>query len=117
MIMVSISTFDWKSVTQFHQNPMSSNVVMLATVAVVVATHNLAYGVLTGVILSALFFANKLENYVRITSAREGGTRTYQVQGQLFFSSSEKFFNGFNFNETVEKVVIDLTHSHIWDVT
>lgn len=117
MIMVSISTFDWKSVTQFHQNPMSSNVVMLATVAVVVATHNLAYGVLTGVILSALFFANKLENYVRVTSAREGGTRTYQVQGQLFFSSSEKFFNGFNFNETVEKVVIDLTHSHIWDVT
>lgn len=117
MIMVSISTFDWKSVTQFHQNPMSSNIVMLATVAVVVATHNLAYGVLTGVILSALFFANKLENYVRVTSAREGGTRTYQVQGQLFFSSSEKFFNGFNFNETVEKVVIDLTHSHIWDVT
>lgn len=117
MIMVSISTFDWKSLTRFNTNPMSSNLVMLATVAVVVATHNLAYGVLTGVILSALFFANKLENYVKVTSSLEHNTRIYQIHGQLFFSSSEKFFNGFNFREPIKKIVIDLTHSHIWDVT
>jgi SulP family sulfate permease len=66
MIMVSISTFEWKSLTGFKSNPQSSNVVMIATVIVVVATHNLALGVLTGVLLSALFLANKLENDIRV---------------------------------------------------
>ncbi|XID75267.1 SulP family inorganic anion transporter [Alkanindiges sp. WGS2144] len=117
MVMVSISTFEWRSITQFRQNPRSSNVVMLATVVIVVATHNLALGVLTGVLLSALFLANKLENDVRVDSRLEGCTRVYVLYGQIFFSSSEKFMSGFDFKEDIEKVIIDLTHSHIWDVT
>lgn len=117
MIMVSISTFNWQSVIQFHKNPKSSNSVMIATVVVVVATHNLALGVLTGVLLSALFLANKLENDIRVESTLKEGVRIYSLVGQIFFSSSERFYQSFNFNEQVEKVIIDLTHSHIWDVT
>lgn len=117
MIMVSISTFEWKSLTGFKSNPKSSNVVMIATVIVVVATHNLALGVLTGVLLSALFLANKLENDIRVESYIENDARVYDLKGQIFFSSSEKFMQGFNFQEPTSKVIIDLTHSHIWDVT
>jgi len=117
MIMVSISTFEWKSLTNFKANPKTSNVVMLATVIVVVATHNLALGVLTGVLLSALFLANKLENDIRVESYFENNARVYDLKGQIFFSSSEKFMQGFNFQESVSEVIIDLTHSHIWDVT
>lgn len=117
MIMVSISTFEWKSLIGFKSNPKSSNVVMIATVIVVVATHNLALGVLTGVLLSALFLANKLENDIRVESYIENDARVYDLKGQIFFSSSEKFMQGFNFQEPISKVIIDLTHSHIWDVT
>ena len=117
MIMVSISTFEWSSVTQLKDNPKSSNVVMIATVIVVVATHNLALGVLTGVLLSALFLANKLENDIQVSASFEGTARLYDLRGQIFFSSSEKFMQGFDFKEDVKEVIIDLTHSHIWDVT
>lgn len=117
MIMVSISTFEWKSLTGFKSNPKSSNVVMIVTVIVVVATHNLALGVLTGVLLSALFLANKLENDIRVESYIENDARVYDLKGQIFFSSSEKFMQSFNFQEPISKVIIDLTHSHIWDVT
>ncbi|ENX48119.1 MULTISPECIES: SulP family inorganic anion transporter [Acinetobacter] len=117
MIMVSISTFDWGSIKNFKHNPKSSNIVMIATVIVVVATHNLAIGVLVGVLLSALFLAQKLENDVHIETSRHGDTRIYDVRGQLFFSSSERFSQAFDSQENVKQVVIDLTHSHIWDVT
>lgn len=117
MIMVSISTFNWDSIRSFHQNPKSSNIVMLATVAVVVATHNLALGVLLGVVLSALFLANKLENDVHVETHLHQGVRHYDIRGQIFFSSAERFYHFFNFQENVKLVVIDLTHSHIWDVT
>lgn len=95
MIMVSISTFNWQSVIQFHKNPKSSNSVMIATVVVVVATHNLALGVLTGVLLSALFLANKLENDIRVESTLKEGVRIYSLVGQIFFSSSERFLPEF----------------------
>ena len=84
MIMVSISTFEWRSLTQFKTNPKSSNTVMIATVGVVVATHNLALGVLTGVLLSALFLANKLENDIQVISSLEGNARLYDLRGQIF---------------------------------
>lgn len=117
MIMVSISTFEWRSLNDLRHQPNTSSIVMLATVAVVVATHNLAYGVMVGVILSALFLANKLENDVRVESQLSGQCRLYVLYGQLFFSSSERFMKAFDFNEAVAEVHIDLTHAHVWDIT
>jgi len=119
MIMVSISTFNWQSVKDMRTNPKSSSLVMLATVAVVVATHNLAFGVFIGVLLSALFFANKVGQLLAIETAlsADGQQRTYTVTGQVFFSSADAFVHHFDFKDVVAQVHIDLTHAHFWDIT
>ena len=119
MIMVSIGTFSWSSVKDLGKNPKSSSVVMIATVLVVVFTHNLAYGVLVGVLLSALFFANKVGQilYIGSTLSADGHHRTYNVVGQVFFSSSEQFVAAFDFKDAVEKVTIDVSKAHFWDIT
>ena len=92
---------------------------MLATVAVVVATHNLAYGVFVGVLCSSVFFAYKVGRLVSVSSTIDSSNncRTYTVCGQVFFASSEQFMSAFNFKETLEKVTIDVTHAHFWDIT
>ncbi len=119
MIMVSISTFNWQSVKDMRTNPKSSSIVMLATVAVVVYSHNLALGVFVGVLLSAMFFANKIGQLLAIETdvTADGQYRTYTVTGQVFFTSAEAFVQSFDFSETLPKVRIDLTHSHFWDIT
>ena len=119
MIMVSIGTFSWESVRNLKEHPMSSNIVMVVTVIVVVATHNLAYGVLAGVLLAALFFAHKVGQFMVVRSSLDeaSDTSTYNVIGQVFFSSSEKFVDAFDFREAVGKVVIDLSRAHFWDIT
>jgi SulP family sulfate permease len=119
MIMVSIGTFKWSSISNLKQLPLSSNLVMLTTVIVVVWTHNLALGVFTGVLLAALFFANKVSHFMYVDSDYEEvtDTRIYKVVGQVFFNSSEKFLAAFDFKEAVENLVIDLTAAHFWDIT
>ncbi|MDP5136564.1 SulP family inorganic anion transporter [Rheinheimera baltica] len=119
MIMVSIGTFNWGSIKDLRTNPKSSSVVMIATVIVTVFTHNLAYGVLVGVLFSALFFASKVGKILFIGSklSADGHQRQYQVVGQVFFTSAEQFIAGFNFKEAVEQVQIDLSRAHFWDIT
>ncbi|MFW6346328.1 MAG: STAS domain-containing protein, partial [Halomonas sp.] len=119
MIMVSIGTFSWESIRDLKQHPMSTNIVMLATVAVTVGTHNLAIGVFVGVLLAAMFFANKVGNilYIGSEEADDGDARVYRVVGQVFFASSERFGNAFDFKETVGRVTIDLSRAHFWDIT
>ena len=119
MVMVSIGTFNWSSIKDLRSNPASSSVVMLATVVVTVFTHNLAYGVLVGVLFSALFFASKVGKVLFIGSSlsADARQRDYQVVGQVFFTSAEQFVAGFDFKEAVEKVRIDLSKAHFWDIT
>ncbi len=119
MIMVSIGTFSWDSIRNLKQFPLSTNIVMLATVAVTVYTHNLAYGVFVGVLLAALFFANKIGHFLYIQSQTDGEDRqrTYQVIGQVFFASADKFIAAFDFKEAIDKVTIDLSRAHFWDIT
>jgi sulfate permease, SulP family len=118
MIMVSFTTFQWDSVKNFKKHPLSFNVVMLAVVIIVLSTHNLALGVFVGVLLSALFIINKLEDSIKVeTQLNNPQSRTYFISGQIFFSSSDKFFQFFEFNENIQNVEIDLTHAHIWDIT
>ncbi len=119
MIMVSIGTFSWASIKNLREHPLSTNIVMVVTVIVVVATHNLAFGVLAGVLLASLFFANKIGHFMLVKSEYQDAsdTRTYTVVGQVFFSSSEKFIDSFDFKEAVDNVVIDLSRAHFWDIT
>ncbi|TCS62458.1 SulP family inorganic anion transporter [Varunaivibrio sulfuroxidans] len=119
MIMVSIGTFSWESLRNLKKHPLGTNIVMIATVVVVVATHNLAYGVFVGVLLAALFFANKVARFKYVSSelSDDGAVRTYRVVGQVFFASADKFIEFFDFKEALDKVVIDLCNAHFWDIT
>jgi len=119
MIMVSIGTFSWSSVRDLATYPRTSSIVMIATVLVTVFTHDLAKGVLTGVLLSALFFARKVGQVLHIGSVSEddGKARTYIVTGQVFFASADAFSAGFDFKEVLERVVIDVSRAHFWDLS
>ena len=119
MIMVSIGTFSWSSIKNLRLHPHSSSVVMIATVVTVVYTHNLAIGVLVGVLLSGIFFTGKIAQLFNVTTSisKDGRVRTYIVEGQLFYGSVEDFMNAFDFKEALDKVVIDVSHAHIWDIS
>jgi SulP family sulfate permease len=119
MVMVSIGTFNWGSIRNLRDHPKSSSAVMIATVVVTVATHDLAKGVLTGVLLSGFFFAHKVGQilHVKSRSDNEGRSRTYIVTGQVFFASADRFSDAFDFKEVVDTVRIDVGRAHFWDIT
>jgi sulfate permease, SulP family len=119
MIMVSIGTFSWSSLQALRTHPASSSIVMLATVICVIFTHNLAIGVGVGVLLSGIFFAGKIAQLFRVTStlSADGKERVYRIEGQLFFASVEDFMKAFDFREVLDKVVIDVSAAHIWDIS
>jgi len=119
MIMVSIGTFHWGSLKKLRTNPKMSSFVMLATVGVTVFTHNLALGVGVGVLLSAFSFARKAALLMRIGSqaGEDGESRTYFVEGNLFFVSVSGFTRAFDFREVLTRVTIDLTRAHFWDIS
>ncbi|MGE8616503.1 MAG: SulP family inorganic anion transporter [Achromobacter spanius] len=119
MIMVSIGTFSWGSIRNLRSHPWQSSVVMLATVVVVVWTHDLARGVLAGVLLSGVFFAGKVKRLFAVTSAlsEDGRTRTYYYAGQVFFGSTERFAEAIDFKERVDHVVLDVSAAHFWDIS
>ena len=119
MIMVSIGTFSWSSIKNLTIHPKRSSLVMIVTVAVVVVTHNLAQGVAVGVLMSALFFAHKVSRLLPVESklSEDSTERVYKVRGQIFFASADQFAAGFDFKEVIERVVIDVSQAHFWDLT
>jgi SulP family sulfate permease len=119
MIMVSFTTFDWSSVLKLRSIPAQSTIVMLATTLTVLATHDLAKGVVLGVLLSVLFFARKVGKMISVKERPDGEARhrRYVVEGQLFFVSAELFVAGFEFHGHPERVEIDMTSVCLWDVT
>jgi SulP family sulfate permease len=119
MIMVSIGTFSWSSIRNLREHPRSSSAVMLSVVVLVVYTHNLAIGVLAGVLLSGIFFAGKIAQLFRVTSeiTPDGRARTYRVEGQIFFASADDFSRAFDFKEALDQVRIDVSRAHIWDIS
>ena len=119
MIMVSVSTFSWGSLADLVRHPKVSSVVMLATVAVTVATHDLAAGVAVGVLLSGIFFASKAATLLHVQVAHDAATdtRTYTVSGQIFFASADAFADGIDLHDSAATVRIDLGAAHLWDVT
>jgi SulP family sulfate permease len=114
MIMVSIGTFDWQSLRSLHRIPRGDALVMMTTVAIVVATHDLAKGVIAGVILSAVLFGWKIAR-LHASSQLEGETKIYSISGQLFFGTMSHFTDLFDYQSDPKVIVIDFTNSHVWD--
>ncbi len=116
MIMVSISTFDWKSIVDLKKVPFRDSLVMVVTVAVVVYTHDLAKGVLAGVILSAVIFGWRIASRISVQEELpSNNVKYYRVQGQLFFGTTALFVERFKPKEDPDKIVIDFAQSHVWD--
>jgi SulP family sulfate permease len=117
MIMVSIGTFSWNSIPNLRRHPWPSSVVMVTTVVVVVATHDLAQGVLAGVLLSGIFFAGKVRQMFAVERTLEGDTATYRVTGQIFFASVDRFTRALAVEEVAPNVLIDVSAAHFWDIS
>ncbi|MCB2079996.1 MAG: SulP family inorganic anion transporter, partial [Novosphingobium sp.] len=119
MVMVSIGTFSWNSIPNLRRHPLQSSVVMVTTVVVVVATHDLSLGVLAGVLLSGIFFTHKVQQLfgVEPVYSEDGSTVTYKLSGEIFFASVHRMVETMEFDETVPNVVIDTSRAHFWDIS
>ncbi|MEO6988534.1 MAG: SulP family inorganic anion transporter [Aquihabitans sp.] len=122
MVLVAVGTFDWSSVklSQLRRTPRTETAVMVFTVAITVATGNLALGVAGGVVLAAIFFARRVAHVADVTSVldpTEGRTRIYRVTGELFFASTNELLHLFDYTDDIDAAVIDLTDAHIWDTS
>ena len=117
MIMVSIGTFRWASFRDIAKIPRTETAVMLTTMLVTIFTRNFALGVATGIVMSTVFFSNKIARLVFVDKVLrdDGSHRIYSVSGQIFFVSRDEFFEAFDFEEFVDRITIDLTHAHLWD--
>ena len=123
MIFVSIATFDWHSVrpSTLKMMPMSETIVMVVTVIATVATHNLAVGVGLGVLTAMVLFARRVAHFATVTRTVKGegeqAVARYTVDGELFWASSNDLYTQFEYAEDPQRIVIDLTTSHLWDAS
>ncbi|GAA2516358.1 SulP family inorganic anion transporter [Pilimelia columellifera] len=121
MIIVSMATFDWHSIAPatLKRMPWSETVVMITTVAGTLISHNLAIGVVLGVLAAMVAFARRVAHLVEVTSrpGPDDATRVYSVHGELFFASSNDLVYQFDYADDPDNVIIDLTHAHIWDAS
>jgi SulP family sulfate permease len=114
MIMVSIGTFDWATFSYMRKAPKGDVSVMLLTMIIVVATHDLSKGVIAGVILSAVLFVSRIST-IKVLKREENQQITFEVEGQLFFASVEGFLENFDFATENKSVILDFANAHIWD--
>lgn len=114
MITVSVSTFDWAALRRLHRMPRSDAFVIIIVVGVVVATNNLAFGVVLGVAFTAIFHAlhgSKLD----ISVQKNGDVMVYEVYGELFFASVEAFHHALDFHNNARVVILDLENACVLD--
>ncbi|WNF26884.1 SulP family inorganic anion transporter [Streptomyces sp. C11-1] len=121
MILVSFATFDWHSIQPktLQRMPVGETTVMVVTVAAVVATHNLAIGVVLGCITAMVIFAKRVAHIAEVSGVvdPDGNQVVYAVTGELFFASSNDLVYQFNYKDDPDDVIIDLTDAHIWDAS
>jgi SulP family sulfate permease len=119
MIAVSAMTFDWHSIrpATLKRMPLSETAVMLVTVIATVWTHNLAVGVILGVLAAMVLFARRVAHFTTVTRTVDGETARYRVDGELFFASSNDLTTQFEYASDPARVVIDLSRTHVWDAS
>jgi SulP family sulfate permease len=115
MFMVSIGTFDWSSLRTLARIPRSDALIMIVTVAIVLATSDLAIGVVSGVLLSALVYGWRSARIKAHASMEKNGSKVYRITGQLFFGTMAHFVELFDYKNDPQDIVIDFSSSHVWD--
>ena len=115
MIMVAFETFDWQSLKTWRKTPFPEAIVMPFTVVIVLWTHDLAKGVLAGVVMSALMFGWQVAQIRAMTSVEQDDTKVYALSGQLFFGSASRFVELFDCRHDPDRIVVDFHHAHVWD--
>lgn len=114
MITVSIATFDWDSVRRLTKMPRTDALVIVVVVGIVVATDNLAYGVVAGLIMTAIFFALQMSK-INVEKVKNNSVVTYKINGQIFFASTEPLMNEFDFKDDATQIVLDFSRARLWD--
>jgi len=120
MVVVSVATFDWHSVrlSTLRRLPKSETAVMVLTVAITVWSHNLAIGVIVGVVAAMVLFARRVAHFATVTRIDVGDDAVrYTVDGELFFASSNDLTTQFDYAADPDRVVVDLARSHVWDAS
>ncbi|MBM4729350.1 sodium-independent anion transporter [Prescottella equi] len=119
MLVIAVTTFDWRSVAPrtLRLMPRSETLVMLVTVVGTLATHNLAVGVVLGVLTAMVAFARRVAHLTRIDVVDRDGERTYRVSGELFWASSNDLVHRFDYAGDPDSVVIDLAGADVWDAS
>jgi SulP family sulfate permease len=120
MIMVSVGTFDWHSIAPatLKRMPAGEIIVMLVTVAGTLTTHNLAVGVVLGVLAAMVIFARRVAHFAQVESETAvDGSKTYHVRGELFFASSNDLVYQFDYANDPDRIVVDMSGAHIWDAS
>lgn len=113
--MVSVYTFEWKSLLDLKKIPVSESLVMILTVVSVVVTNDLAIGVFVGVMLSAIFIGWKMARIHAVQVVNTDGIKTYVIKGQMFFGTMHHFVDLFDIQNDPDEVAIDFSHTHVWD--
>ncbi|MEQ5870109.1 SulP family inorganic anion transporter [Sagittula sp. NFXS13] len=115
MFMVVIGTFAWNSLRILFKVPLTDAFVIIL-VTVVTVYEDLAVAVVVGVIVSALAYAwNNARRIHSKTYITPEGAKVYQVQGPLFFGSSEGFAEMFDVPGDPSLVVVDFADSRVVD--
>jgi len=121
MIMVAVGTFDWHTIhpATLRRMPRAETVVMVSTVVVVVATGNLAIGVVTGVLIAMVLFARRVAHLTEVkdVAVLDEDTQVYAVTGELFFATSNDLYTQFDYVGAPRNVIIDLSEAHVWDAS
>jgi SulP family sulfate permease len=117
MFMVVIGTFAWNSLRILFLVPKSDALVIIL-VTVVTVLEDLAVAVIVGVIVSALVFAWKSASRIiaiERPSRHEKGAKVYEIEGPLFFSSTNSFLEIFKPSEDPKVIIIDFARSKVID--
>ncbi|MDK9861240.1 SulP family inorganic anion transporter [Staphylococcus equorum] len=114
MVMVSVGTVDWNSFKYIKKAPKTDAIVMIITVIIVLMTHNLAIGVIIGVVFSALFFATKISK-INVILEEYSNVNYLYFKGQIFFVSIDSMMEQINFNVENKTIELDFNDAHLWD--
>ena len=115
MFMVVIGTFAWNSLTILRRVPLTDAFVTVL-VTIVTVLSDLAVAVVVGVIVSALAYAwNNARRIHAHEEINQDGSKSYRIQGPLFFGSSDGFVELFTPDEDPDTVVVDFADSRVVD--